>query len=89
MPETLGTFDRIMVTAAMEDIPQVLLGRLEPDGILIAPVGPMDDRQVLTRVVDPAAASTGKSLWPCALCLPCKGSRASCDSRCALRKHAI
>lgn len=51
VPETLGTFDRIIVTAAMEDIPQALLGRLEPDGILIAPVGPMDDRQMLTRVV--------------------------------------
>ena len=49
--ETLGTFDRIIVTAAMEEIPQALLGRLEPDGILIAPVGPMDDSQVLTRVV--------------------------------------
>lgn len=50
VPETLGTFDRIIVTAAMEDIPQALLGRLEPDGILIAPVGPMDDRQILTRI---------------------------------------
>lgn len=51
VPETFGTFDRIMVTAAMENIPEPLLGRLEPDGILIAPVGPVDDRQVLTRVV--------------------------------------
>ena len=51
VPETLGTFDRIIVTAAMEDIPDALLGRLEPGGVLIAPVGPVDDRQVLTRVV--------------------------------------
>jgi protein-L-isoaspartate(D-aspartate) O-methyltransferase len=51
VPDTLGTFDRIIVTAAMEEIPQALLGRLEPNGILIAPVGPMDDSQVLTRVV--------------------------------------
>lgn len=51
VPETLGTFDRITVTAAMEDIPEALLGRLEPDGILIAPVGPVDDSQVLVRVV--------------------------------------
>jgi len=49
--ETLGTFDRIMVTAAMEEIPEALLGRLEPNGVLIAPVGPMNDRQVLVRVV--------------------------------------
>ncbi|MDO8979771.1 MAG: protein-L-isoaspartate(D-aspartate) O-methyltransferase, partial [Afipia sp.] len=47
LPETLGTFDRIMVTAAMEEIPEALLGRLEPNGILIAPVGPMNDRQLL------------------------------------------
>jgi len=51
VPETLGTFDRIMVTAAMEEIPEALLGRLEPNGVLIAPVGPMNDRQVLVRVV--------------------------------------
>ena len=49
--ETLGTFDRIMVTAAMEEIPEALLGRREPNGVLIAPVGPMNDRQVLVRVV--------------------------------------
>lgn len=51
VPETLGTFDRIMVTAAMEEIPDALLERLEPGGVLIAPVGPVDDRQVLIRVV--------------------------------------
>lgn len=51
VPETLGTFDRIIVTAAMEEIPEALSGRLEPGGVLIAPVGPVDDRQVLTRVV--------------------------------------
>lgn len=51
VPETLGTFDRIIVTAAMEEIPEALCRRLEPGGVLIAPVGPVDDRQVLTRVV--------------------------------------
>jgi len=50
VPDNLGTFDRIMVTAAMEDIPEALLERLEPEGILIAPVGPVDDKQVLVRV---------------------------------------
>ncbi len=50
IPETLGTYDRIMVTAAMEEIPQALMERLEPDGILIAPVGPQSDSQVLTLV---------------------------------------
>lgn len=49
IPETLGTFDRIMVTAAMEEVPQTLLSRLEPDGMLIAPVGPLESSQTLTR----------------------------------------
>ncbi len=54
VPETLGTFDRIMVTAAMESIPEALPGRLEPHGVLIAPVGPMNDRQFLIRLVKTA-----------------------------------
>ena len=45
----LGSFDRIIVTAAMEQVPSALLARLEPNGILIAPVGPHDGSQVLTR----------------------------------------
>ncbi len=49
LPDTLGTFDRIMVTAAMEEVPSSLLSRLEPDGILIAPVGPLAGSQVLMR----------------------------------------
>ncbi|MEZ5820251.1 MAG: protein-L-isoaspartate(D-aspartate) O-methyltransferase [Bradyrhizobium sp.] len=49
-PENLGTFDRIIVTAAMEKIPETLLERLEPDGVLIAPVGPHHGIQTLIRV---------------------------------------
>jgi protein-L-isoaspartate(D-aspartate) O-methyltransferase len=49
VPETLGTFDRIIVTAAMEEVPRALLARLEPNGVLIAPVGPLDGSQMLTR----------------------------------------
>src|ERR1700744_3197168 len=47
-----GTFDRIIVTAAMEQIPDSLTDRLEqPGGILIAPVGPHHGSQTLVRVV--------------------------------------
>jgi protein-L-isoaspartate(D-aspartate) O-methyltransferase len=47
-----GTFDRIIVTAAMEQIPDSLTDRLEqPGGILIAPVGPHHGTQTLVRVV--------------------------------------
>ncbi len=64
VPDTLGTFDRIIVTAAMEDIPQALLGRLEPNGVLIAPIGPMNDTQVLTRAVRTDGGFNRQSLVP-------------------------
>ena len=51
IPTELGQFDRIMVTAAMVDIPQALLDRLEPEGVLIAPVGPHHGVQTLIRAV--------------------------------------
>jgi len=51
IPPGAGTFDRIIVTAAMEQIPEALLERLEPGGILIAPVGPHHGTQTLVRVV--------------------------------------
>lgn len=50
LPEQLGQFDRIIVTAAMTEIPEALMQRLEPDGILIAPVGPHHGVQTLVRV---------------------------------------
>lgn len=50
VPETAGTFDRIIVTAAMEQIPEDLMERLEPGGILIAPVGSHHGTQTLIRV---------------------------------------
>jgi protein-L-isoaspartate(D-aspartate) O-methyltransferase len=46
----LGHFHRIMVTAAMVEIPEGLLDRLEPEGVLIAPVGPHHGVQTLVRV---------------------------------------
>jgi protein-L-isoaspartate(D-aspartate) O-methyltransferase len=50
IPAAAGTFDRIMVTAAMVQIPDALTARLEPAGILIAPVGPHQSTQTLVRV---------------------------------------
>jgi protein-L-isoaspartate(D-aspartate) O-methyltransferase len=50
IPAELGSFDRIMVTAAMEQIPEALTARLEPDGLLIVPVGPQNGRQTLISV---------------------------------------
>jgi protein-L-isoaspartate(D-aspartate) O-methyltransferase len=50
VPDTAGTFDRIIVTAAMEQIPEALMERLEPGGILLAPVGSHHSTQTLVRV---------------------------------------
>ena len=50
VPPGAGDFDRIIVTAAMEKIPDTLQQRLEPGGILIAPVGPHHGTQTLVRV---------------------------------------
>jgi len=50
IPASAGTFDRIIVTAAMEQIPEAMIERLEPGGILIAPVGPHRGTQTLVRL---------------------------------------
>ena len=50
IPAGAGDFDRIIVTAAMEQIPEKLQERLLPRGILIAPVGPHHGTQTLVRV---------------------------------------
>ena len=50
VPASVGNFDRIIVTAAMPQIPETLTQRLEPGGILIAPVGPHQGIQTLVRL---------------------------------------
>ncbi|MGH6779836.1 MAG: protein-L-isoaspartate(D-aspartate) O-methyltransferase [Bradyrhizobium sp.] len=50
IPPQIGQFDRIIVTAAMAQIPDSLMQRLEPDGVLIAPVGPHHGIQTLVRM---------------------------------------
>jgi protein-L-isoaspartate(D-aspartate) O-methyltransferase len=64
VPDTLGTFDRIIVTAAMQDMPQSLLTRLEPEGVLIAPVGPQDGIQLLTRFARGGGRTNHQELLP-------------------------
>jgi protein-L-isoaspartate(D-aspartate) O-methyltransferase len=43
-------FDRVIVTAAGTEIPQALIDQLAEGGMLLAPVGPEDGPQYLTRV---------------------------------------
>ena len=62
IPAEAGTFDRIIVTAAMERIPEALTQRLEPGGILIAPVGPHQGTQTLIRLTRTEAGFERKAL---------------------------
>ncbi|MHC2334776.1 protein-L-isoaspartate(D-aspartate) O-methyltransferase [Bradyrhizobium sp. USDA 4454] len=62
VPAGAGDFDRIIVTAAMEQIPEKLLERLEPSGILIAPVGPHQGTQTLVRMLRTASGFDRKEL---------------------------
>jgi protein-L-isoaspartate(D-aspartate) O-methyltransferase len=57
-----GQFDRIIVTAAIERIPDALLERLQPGGILIAPVGPHQGTQTLIRTVRTEAGFERRNL---------------------------
>jgi protein-L-isoaspartate(D-aspartate) O-methyltransferase len=62
VPPGAGQFDRIIVTAAMEQIPESLTQRLEPGGILIAPVGPHRGTQTLIRLARTDAGLERKEL---------------------------
>jgi protein-L-isoaspartate(D-aspartate) O-methyltransferase len=50
VPSDAGLFDRILVTASMEQVPEQLIARLDLDGILLAPVGPQDATQTLVKI---------------------------------------
>lgn len=43
-------YDRILLSAAVEEIPPAILEQLAPEGVLVAPVGPPEDTQVLLRI---------------------------------------
>jgi protein-L-isoaspartate(D-aspartate) O-methyltransferase len=62
LPPGAGDFDRIIVTAAMEEIPDALTGRLAPGGILVAPVGPQQGIQTLVRVAKTETGFDRKTL---------------------------
>ncbi|HBK07257.1 MAG TPA: protein-L-isoaspartate(D-aspartate) O-methyltransferase, partial [Acetobacteraceae bacterium] len=51
VPADAGDFDRILVTAAMEQVPEALTQRLQPGGVPIAPGGPQQGNQTPIRMV--------------------------------------
>jgi len=62
IPPGAGDFDRVIVTAAMEKIPDSLLQRLQPGGVLIAPVGPHQGTQTLVRITRTDSGFDSKDL---------------------------
>ncbi|MCB4770061.1 protein-L-isoaspartate(D-aspartate) O-methyltransferase [Ancylobacter sp. Lp-2] len=44
-------YDRIMITAAVREVPPALLAQLNHGGVLVAPLGDPDGTQILTRIV--------------------------------------
>jgi protein-L-isoaspartate(D-aspartate) O-methyltransferase len=46
----LAPFDRIIVTAAAEDVPQALVAQLAKGGKMVLPIGPRHDAQYLVKL---------------------------------------
>jgi protein-L-isoaspartate(D-aspartate) O-methyltransferase len=63
-------FDRILLTAAVAEVPQILIDQLKPGGILIAPVGGPSSTesisQYLVKNIRTDGATTRESLIPVA-----------------------
>jgi protein-L-isoaspartate(D-aspartate) O-methyltransferase len=59
----LAPFDRIMVTAAAEQVPEALVAQLAEGGKMVLPVGPRHDAQYIVRVTkQPDGALTREEL---------------------------
>jgi len=63
-------FDRILLTAAVVEVPQILINQLKPGGILVAPVGgfgPTESiSQHLVKIIRTDGATTSETLIPVA-----------------------
>jgi protein-L-isoaspartate(D-aspartate) O-methyltransferase len=56
----LAPFDRIMVTAAAEEVPQALSAQLAEGGKMVVPVGPRDDIQYIVRLTKQAGGELSR-----------------------------
>jgi protein-L-isoaspartate(D-aspartate) O-methyltransferase len=55
--EAKAPFDRIIVTAAADEVPQALLDQLADDGIMVLPVGPTNGPQRIVKLTKSVTAS--------------------------------
>jgi len=59
----LAPFDRVMVTAAAEEVPEALVAQLAEGGKMVLPVGPRHDAQYIVRLTkQPGGALTREEL---------------------------
>ncbi len=63
LPEQ-APFDRIMLTAAAEDVPGILLSQLREGGIMVLPVGQTDEIQQLLRIEKTSGGLDYQELTP-------------------------
>ena len=61
MPER-APYDRIVVTAAAESIPQALVDQLAPDGVMLLPLGPHAGPQRLVKLTRTAEGEAREDL---------------------------
>ncbi len=59
----VAPFERIIVTAAAEDVPPALLDQLAPDGIMILPVGGAEEEQQLIKCLRCGEKVEYETLW--------------------------
>jgi protein-L-isoaspartate(D-aspartate) O-methyltransferase len=57
-------FDRIVLSAAVEEVPQTLIDQLKPGGILIAPVGSERFSQHLVKIIQTESGTRNETLMP-------------------------
>ena len=57
-------FDRIVLSAAVEEVPQILMDQLKPGGILIAPVGSERFSQHLVKIIRTESGTRNETLMP-------------------------
>ena len=78
IPAGAGDFDRIMVTAAMEQIPEALLARLEPAASWSRRSGRIRAPRPWSASPGPRPVSTARRWSMSASCRRCRASRANC-----------
>ena len=57
-------FDRIMVTAAAEDVPQTLVDQLDEGGIMVVPIGPHAGAQTIVKLTKKKSGTEREELLP-------------------------